>query len=1056
MIRRQLAALPAFLVCLSVAAAGEPSLVGHWDFREGRGSILHDRSGNKNHGRILGPKWSTIGEDPVLQFDGLDDYVDCGKGPSLDIRGPMTLAAWVRPVSVSAKEPGILGKYFESYALTLYRGGCWWYISSGGNNLSVPLRSGRWHHLVGTFDGKTMNLYLNGVRRARGKSKYETVRTGKNFLMGRIVRDPDAKNAADQIRGHFQGSLDEVKVYNRALSLREVVAEYNRCAEAKGRTIRDTSCFGRFRLAAYPYFQRKELVVEVDSTGLIPIPEGSVISVDLVRPGRNDPIAGRKIQLRPNRPLDEVAFSLEGLPTGQYEVRARLEGSFPQKIEQGATFVHKEPVVTLPAPQQAVVSGLPPGKVPIDYQFRLGPGGGFVVSVKDQSYPVESSYSFPHGGKNRLVVGKDRGGEGELVWRVASRQLDKTHYEVTASGKYYAIRRRITLYPNRILVNDAITNKSPDVLGIILGNSVDTTGKPITSVETADNFTLFVAGLDHGIGLVGLDDIYQLQQQTSYHGRVAAMTTNRFGLDRDASYTIEWAIYPTGTGDLYDFVNTFRQVEALNRTIEGAFYLVGDGEGLVGPESRRSPPSPEVVKAKGVKYASFFYLIAPADDPGMSLEGIEFTEYPKESALLKKTIAETHRLNPGLKTMFHIAHGLYATNQPEKLFPDSRVIDSAGNQVLYGSNSASYYCKYFSQERFDQGHRWWIFYPTLENSFGKAMLKATDYMLDYIGTSGMYADGFVSGYAGNGYTYNTWDGHSVEIDPETKTVKRKMGNVTYMALPVLKAVTRKVAARGGVVITNGRPGPRSLWKENYITTCETSGGDQLPISRLYVGPTVTAFGDPQRIKTRRDLYHDVLAKLDWGALYFYYGDKNFSVRDPMLVRHMYPLTLEELHAGWIKGKERIITRLSGVYGWRGQKQLHRVYCSDARGVLVANTDFSTADASEVRTELELAEFESAVVEKIPVVLETTRPVNFLVSRYDAGGLELRLHGKGKIRLILTTGKFPIQPGKTYLILAGGRDRVKADAAGVLTAEIVLKGENLIRLLPESGDGPRRP
>lgn len=1046
MIRKRLAAVPAFLVCLSAAAAGERGLVGHWDFREGRGLTLHDRSGYQNHGRILGPIWVTSGQDHVLQFDGLDDYVDCGNGPGLDIRGPMTLAAWVRPVSVPAKEPGIVGKHFQSYALTLYRGGCWWYISSGGNNLSVPLRSGRWHHLLGTFDGQTMNLYLNGVRRARGKSKYQTVRSGKNFLMGRIVPDPNAQHAADQARGHFQGMLDEVKVYNRALSLREVVAEYNRCAEAKARPPCDASCFDRFRLKTYPYFQRKELVVEVDSTGLLPIPHDATVSVDLVRPGGNDPIAGREIQPGQDRPLQEVAFSLEGLSPGQYEVRAGLRGVPGKRIEQRQAFVHREPVVALPAPQQAVVPGLPPDKVPIEYQFRLGPGGGFVVTVKDQSYPVGSSYSFPHGGENRLAAGKDRGQEGEPQWQVASRRLDQTHYEVTAGGKYYSIHRRITLYPNRILVDDAVTNHSPEILGIILGNSVDTTGKPVASVEMADNFTLFISGPDHGLGLVALDDVYQLQQRTWYRGRMAAMSTDRFGLDRGASYTIQWAVYPTGTGDLYDFINAFRQVEGLNRTVEGAFCLVGDGEGLVGPEHRRRAPRPAVVAAKGAKYVSFFYLIAPADDPGMSLEGIEFTQYPKESALLKSTIAETHRLNPGVKAMFHVAHGLYATNQPQKLFPDSRVIDSAGNQVLYGSNSASYYCRYFSRERFDQGHRWWIFYPTPDNSFGKALLEATDYMLDYIGTSGMYADGFVSGYAGSGYTYDTWDGHSVEIDPATKTVKRKMGNVTYMALPVLKAVAGKVAARGGVVITNGRPGPRSLWKQNYITTCETSGGDQLPICRLYVGPAVTAFGDPRRIKTRRDLYHDVLAKLDWGALYFYYGDKDFSVQEEMLVRHMYPFTLEELHAGWIKGKQRIITRVPGVYGWRGRKQLHRVYRSDARGGLVPNTDFSTADACEVRTELKLAKLESAVVESIPAVLETTHPVNVLVGQYDAGGLELRLHGKGKVRLALTTGEFPIQPGKTYVVSCGTPNTVKADADRTLAAEVDLDGETTLTIL----------
>ena len=526
------------------------------------------------------------------------------------------------------------------------------------------------------------------------------------------------------------------------------------------------------------------------------------------------------------------------------------------------------------------------------------------------------------------------------------------------------------------------------------------------------------------------------------------MVTDKFGLDRGASYTVEWAVYPTATGDYFEFINALRKVEGINRTIEGAFGLVGDGEGLVTAEHRRVPPSPKEVQAEGLKYVSFFYLIAPADDPGMSLEGIEFTEYPKESALLKKTVAETHRLNPGIKVMFHVAHGLYATNQPETLFPDSRVIDSKGNQVLYGPNSASYYCRYFSQERFDQGHRWWIFYPTTENSFGKAMLKAIDYMLEEIGTSGLYADGFISGYA-RGHTYDTWDGHSVEIDPTTRTVKRKMGNVTLLAMPVLRAVLRKVVAKGGIVITNGQPGPRSLWKENYFTTCETSGGDQLSISRLHVGPTVTAFGDPQRINSRRDLYRDILDKLDWGALYFYYGDKDYAVDERMLVRHMYPFTLQELHAGWTKGKERIITKIPGVYGWQDDRRLHRVYRSDARGILVPNQDFSTADATGVRTELRLADSESAVIESIPVELSTARPVNVLVKEYGSKDFQVLLNGCGRIQLILTAGGFPIEEGKTYRVASDKLAPVKVKADRTLDVTLELDGETLVRISDQS-------
>ena len=184
----------------------------------------------------------------------------------------MTLTAWVCPTIASAKEPGIVGKYFHSYALTLYRGACWWYISSGGNKASAPLsKTGRWHHVLGTFDGETLRFYVNGHLRAAETSKFNSVNSGKNFLMGRIVPDPAAPDAASHARGHFEGLLDDVKVYNRALSLQEVITEYNRGATDKDLTPQDTSWFGQFRLKHYHYPEKEQLVAEVDYLGLLPI-----------------------------------------------------------------------------------------------------------------------------------------------------------------------------------------------------------------------------------------------------------------------------------------------------------------------------------------------------------------------------------------------------------------------------------------------------------------------------------------------------------------------------------------------------------------------------------------------------------------------------------------------------------------------------------------------------------------------------------------------------------------------------------------------------------------
>ncbi|MBN2296526.1 MAG: hypothetical protein JXM70_29125 [Pirellulales bacterium] len=699
---------------------------------------------------------------------------------------------------------------------------------------------------------------------------------------------------------------------------------------------------------------------------------------------------------------------------------------------------------TVPSPQKIMAGELPPPAPRVEYGFTLSEGGGFFTTVKGKKYPVESSYSYPNGGENILWAGEKSQNNPEAVWKVATKKIDDKNFTVTAAGKFYRIERRIALYDNHIVVKDTITNLGKEVLGIILSNQIATAKISPKLVLTPNNCTLFVAGTDHGLTLVALDDLYQIQHHKYHRDGMAAIATDKFGLDGGASYTIEWAVYPTMTGEYLEFVNNFRKVEGLSRTVEGAFALVGE-DGKAGPDVRGKPVTAEIIDAKGVKYVSYFYLIAPPDDPGASLEGIEFTEYPLESALLKKSIAETHRQSPGVKVAFHIAHGLYFTNKPQQIFSDSRVIRADGKQIFYGSDSPSYYCRFISKKHFDDGYRWWIYYPTASNSFGKAMIDAIDYMLDEIGASSMYADGFFSGYAGvggnaDGYTHDIWDGYSVEIDPKTKTVKRKLGSVAYMALPILRQVVRKVAAKGGVVITNGRSGYRSMWKEHYFTTCETSSSDKRTIESLYIGPTVTPFGDPTRIKNREGLYGDVLDKLKLGALYFYFGDEDFAVKDKMIVRHMYPFTREETHAGWAKGRERIVTMKPGVYGWRGDKHLHRVYRSDSKGYLVANTDFSTVAPTGVRTELKLAERQSAVVEKIPVVLDTAGCMNVLVHKYDAAGLDLCINGRGKARLIIADGKLSIQPEKTYKVDAGKRFTLKADADGKLKVPLVLDGK----------------
>jgi len=209
------------------ASSGEPGLVACYDFNEGAGALLHDRSSHGNHGHIHGARFVPRGGGSCLEFDGVHDYVDCGNGPSLDLRESVTLEAWVCPEARVPNEPGILGKHFESYLLSYYADGkCWWYVSGGGNNAKALLTSGSWHHVVGTFDGAAMKLYVDGKPADIRPSQSAQVRPGRNFFIGCVLGDANATDPNYARTAFFPGLIDEVRVYSRALSAAEVQAHF--------------------------------------------------------------------------------------------------------------------------------------------------------------------------------------------------------------------------------------------------------------------------------------------------------------------------------------------------------------------------------------------------------------------------------------------------------------------------------------------------------------------------------------------------------------------------------------------------------------------------------------------------------------------------------------------------------------------------------------------------------------------------------------------------------------------------------------------------------------
>jgi len=634
---------------------------------------------------------------------------------------------------------------------------------------------------------------------------------------------------------------------------------------------------------------------------------------------------------------------------------------------------------------------------------EASPGGGFVLSVRDRRFRVESTFSYPQGGENRLAAGA-QDGAGEPEWRVRTKAAGQGAFEAVGRGRFYSVARRIRVHRNRVNVQDTIRNETDQDLGLIIDNCFDASRQPFVSRVVAgypnalerEGFSspsAFAAWEDFGIGLLPLDDVFVVQSNVYAKDNRLGASTRRFGLAPRASYTLEWAVYPIGVPDYYEFINVVRRDERRTQTVPGGFSFIP-----------RENVSQEYVRIRGLTYGSFGCLANVADDPEIEIEGIEFLWLPKQRERLRSQFEAIHKVNPNLKLMFHVAHSLVSTNKPSELFPDSRVIDAKGKHVVYSYNY--YASKWFSRRRLDEGWRWYIYYPTPGNSFHEALMRSVDVMVDEIGCNAAFMDGFLWGY-GSRWTYDHWDGHTVEMDPKTKTIKRKVGSVLLLSQPSMIEFARRMHAKGAVVVANNVIMTRSIAALPMIVDQECVSGPN-----VHLAQTPCALGNPKVLKNEADVYVDVLDKLKWGNLYLYYGEPR-KLTYPSLPQQMYPITVEEIHSGTIKGKERLITMCSGVYGWRDSDDLHFAYRYNPVGMGVPARFVTTVDPAGVRTRVDLQQAESAVVKRIPITLRSARPVNLVFERYDASEVGVLLNGESEAELVIRDGEFPVKAGNTY-------------------------------------------
>lgn len=239
-----------------IEGAGARSPVGYWKFDDGSGATALDGSGNGNTGTLTSsPQWVNGIAGTALEFDGVDDVVMVPDSASLVVaraQNQLTLETWIKPTVTldSSTTPMFLILKGNEYGFELNNAGdaytpptmdgkirfCMCLVNQSTNYLQPEeirtntnvWTAGIWHHLAATYDGNSLEIYVNGIlensRQLTG-ILWPTSYGGELYPLSIAAYTIGPHYTGGNLE-YFKGILDEIRVYNYAKTADEIWNDY--------------------------------------------------------------------------------------------------------------------------------------------------------------------------------------------------------------------------------------------------------------------------------------------------------------------------------------------------------------------------------------------------------------------------------------------------------------------------------------------------------------------------------------------------------------------------------------------------------------------------------------------------------------------------------------------------------------------------------------------------------------------------------------------------------------------------------------------------------------
>ena|SRR3990167_6699044 len=212
-------------------------LVGYWKFDEAPSTTAIDYSGLKNNGTLTnGPGYTNGKIGQGLSFDGSNDTVAIGATNQFNTAAG-TATSWIKIASLPglnvvytiistvdvAETFGWKLEYRDTSGVKEFRYRKW--TPEVGSNVTYVLMENTWYHIAATWDGTNVVFYLNGLN--IGSSSSVAPSSGSNA----VSIGEDTRGADLQV---MNGLIDDVRIYNRALSASEMRQLYIKGIKSRG------------------------------------------------------------------------------------------------------------------------------------------------------------------------------------------------------------------------------------------------------------------------------------------------------------------------------------------------------------------------------------------------------------------------------------------------------------------------------------------------------------------------------------------------------------------------------------------------------------------------------------------------------------------------------------------------------------------------------------------------------------------------------------------------------------------------------------------------------